>query len=333
MKRLNTILIGFGKMGRNHFRVLSNNPNFNVIAIIDPLAKAELLDLGFRIRIFPDLIEFYNTIQDVEWDCAVVAAPTELHFSILNSLLEKNKPVLIEKPLAATPEQGRELVERIKKLNARVAVGHLERFNPVVQKLKALLESNWLGDPIHFSSTRIGGYPNQVNPDNNVLLDLATHDLDVLNFLVGPMTMHSSICHSTLKEKILDTAEILLVNSRNISAALHVNWITPTKIRTLRLTGTQGVCFVDYILQTISLFSDNVLKKTLKINFDFESLLEAYKATDKVEFGIEKKEPLKIQLEEFFKFVSGFPSNICTVKDALYAVEMAHEAIKCSNYY
>ena len=97
--------------------------------------------------------------------------------------------------------------------------------------------------------------------NNNVLMDLAVHDIDVLHSLVG---MHPGFevkgvaLHSILRENVFDTAEILLENSRSMSASIHVNWITPTKIRNLRVTGTGGVCMVDYILQTCVLLGGDL---------------------------------------------------------------------------
>lgn len=331
-KPLNAILIGYGRMGKNHFRVLSNHPNFNVTAVIDPFIEPEFF-VPKNIPLYQSLEEFFATHPQTNWDCAVVAAPTELHGVILDALIEKNKPVLLEKPLAITPEECRHLLVKAKKFNARIAVGHLERFNPVVRKLKDVLQSKLIGDPIHFSCTRIGGYPNNVKDENNVLLDLATHDIDTLNFLVGKMQVQSCVCHATYKEKIFDTAEVLLNNFSGISASIHVNWITPTKLRTLRVTGTQGVCFIDYILQTIHIICNNLLKKQNKTDFTFSSLIEDYKSTDKIEFGIQIEEPLKLQLEEFFKFVSGLPTSLCTLDDAQYAVDIATDALTYAKQY
>jgi len=332
IKPLNTILIGYGRMGKNHFRVLSKHPYFNVTAIIDPLIHADAFS-GTNVFVYQKLEDFFSANSEMSWDCAVVAAPTELHASILEVLIEKNKPVLLEKPLAIQPEECRSLVDKAKQFNARVAIGHLERFNPVVRKLKDLLQSKLIGEPIHFSCTRIGGYPNNVKDENNVLLDLATHDIDTLNFLVGRMHVQSSVCHAAYNGKIFDTAEVLLNNFSGISASIHVNWITPTKLRTLRVTGTQGVCFIDYILQTIHIICNNLLKKQNKADFTFSSLIEDYKSTDKIEFGVQIEEPLKLQLDEFYRFTSGLQTTLCTLDDAQYAVEIATDALAYAKTY
>jgi UDP-N-acetylglucosamine 3-dehydrogenase len=129
---------------------------------------------------------------------------------------------------------------------------------------------------------------------------------------------------------VLDTGEILLKAERGQSASVHVNWVTPSKIRTLRVTGTQGVCFVDYMLQSCVLQGGNLLRRTYRPEFDFQSLLEEYKATDRIEFGINKQEPLKVQLGEFYKLLAGAPSEICSLEDAAAAVTLADDAIRAA---
>ena len=94
----------------------------------------------------------------------------------------------------------------------------------------------------------------------SIALDLAVHDVDVLRSLVGPVRLEHSMCHVTWREGVFDTAEIFLSSAKGTSASVHVNWITPTKIRSIRVTGTRGVCFVDYILQTCELFGGSLLK-------------------------------------------------------------------------
>src|SRR5262249_38343054 len=155
---------------------------------------------------------------------------------------------LVEKPLCATFEQARALAALAEERGVRLAVGHVERFNPAVRKLREVIQAGWVGEPIHFSFTRVGGYPETLVPGNNVLLDLAVPGIDVLRSLVGPLRLEASVSHATVREGVLDTAEILLTCAAGSSATVHVNWITPTKIRTLRVTGTRGMCFVDYIL-------------------------------------------------------------------------------------
>jgi UDP-N-acetylglucosamine 3-dehydrogenase len=172
----------------------------------------------------------------------------------------------------------------------------------------------------------VGGYPNEPGRGNNVLVDLAVHDVDVLHLLEGKMRVVASACHSTVKRGVLDTAEIMLRSPRNgPSASIHVNWITPTKIRTLRVTGTGGVGIVDYMLQTCTIFGGDLVGPRLYPGSSFEQLVQAYQGNDRIEFGVKKVEPLRNELEDFARYVRGFPHTSCTGSEALYSLEIAEE--------
>jgi UDP-N-acetylglucosamine 3-dehydrogenase len=321
MNRWKTILIGAGKMGKNHLRVLLEDPRFDVVAVVDPRAADIFREPKFLTA------TSLGELGDLGWDCAVVAAPTPLHFPIGRELIARGKPILMEKPLAATPPECDELVTMVEARGVKMAVGHLERFNPAVRKVSELIRSGWLGRTVHFSFTRVGGYPEGITTGDNVLIDLAIHDLDILRFLVGPVVVRASVCHSAWRAGVFDTAEILLTADGGQSASIHTNWVTPTKLRTLRVTGTRGVCFADYILQSCVMFGGNMLRKMAAEEFDFRSLIEDYKSTDRVEFGIVKQEPLKVQLDMFYRMLAGQTTEICSPREAAAAVALANQAI------
>jgi UDP-N-acetylglucosamine 3-dehydrogenase len=208
-----------------------------------------------------------------------------------------------------------------------LAVGHVDRQNPAIKKLKEVVDSGIIGKPIHCSLTRVGGYPDNVQEGNNVLLDLAVHDLDVLQMVFGPFEYQSSFVHSTVKDGIFDTAHIMGVCSESISADIHVNWITPTKIRAIRLTGTHGVCFVDYMLQTCSLMGGNLLKHRPDTYFSYKELIEMYRGSDKIEFGVTRQEPLRVQLEQFLNALNGKEHSLCLAIEATRIVRLAEQSL------
>jgi UDP-N-acetylglucosamine 3-dehydrogenase len=143
----------------------------------------------------------------------------------------------------------------------------------------------------------------------------------------GPFEYQSSFVHSTVKEGIFDTAQIMGVCSGRVSADIHVNWITPTKIRAIRLTGTHGVCFVDYMLQTCSLMGGNLLKHRPDVHFSYNELIEMYRGSDKIEFGVTRQEPLRVQLEQFLKGLDGKPHSLCLAPEASRIVALAEQSL------
>jgi UDP-N-acetylglucosamine 3-dehydrogenase len=319
------VLIGFGRMGRNHFRVLNEHPLVNLVAVVDPfILKPE------NHALIPDSVKALTSLDQLHnlvFDALVIATPTQTHFEIAKQALVFKKPILIEKPICSTPEEGEELQKLASEADVLLAVGHVERQNPAIKKLKEVVDSGIIGKPIHCSVTRVGGYPDNVQQGNNVLLDLAVHDLDVLQMIFGPFEYQSSFVHSTVKDGIFDTAHIMGVCSENISADIHVNWITPTKIRAIRLTGTHGVCFVDYMLQTCSLMGGNLLKHRPDTHFSYKELIEMYRGSDKIEFGVTRQEPLRAQLDQFLLALNGNKHSLCLAPEATRIVKIAEQSL------
>lgn len=324
-EKVPVVLIGLGRMGQNHLRVILDNPSFTLKAVVDPKLPDAFKKANPTIPGFRSLEELDASKTD--YHAVVVAAPTETHFEVARALINRGKHLLVEKPLASTVEQCKTLIDEAKKKGLVLGTGHVERFNPAVRKLKEVVQNGWLGKPIHFTVTRVGGYPQSVLPGNNVLLDLAVHDIDVLHSMIGPMRLVSSLNHKTVRNEVFDTAEILLRSEEGISASVHVNWITPTKIRTIRVTGTRGVCFVDYILQTCTLMGGNLLNQEPPLKTDFQNLIKQYQNGDKIEFGIQSEEPLKVQLKTFYEALCDRPTELCSGENGMRAVQLVQEAM------
>jgi UDP-N-acetylglucosamine 3-dehydrogenase len=322
-------LIGLGRMGANHLRVINENPNFQLVAIVDPLAAQSKYAIPSGVARLTSLGE----LQPESFDAAIVACPTSQHFEVGKQLVTFKRPILMEKPLCATAWEARTLVEAAKASGTKLYVGHVERFNPAIIKLKEVLTSGAFGKAIHFSFTRIGGYPNDAQGSRNVLLDLAVHDLDILSDLAGIAHVRASMCHSSLTPGVYDTAEILVSCLDGASASIHVNWITPTKIRSLRITGTKGVCFVDLMLQTCTLYGGNLLGPRTLPAPGYQALVDSYKNSDRVEFGVPKEEPLKSQLQAFYGELQGLETRLCKGEAGAYVVECAEHAIRDSEKY
>jgi len=319
------LVVGAGRMGCNHIRVVQTLADFQLAGIVEP-DPTYLMQAGISFT-----CPVYKSISEVPselYEAAIVAVPNHLHLELGSMLVRHGKHTLVEKPVASSVADGQELVEAAEGAGVKLAVGYIERFNPVVMKLKEVIDSGYLGTPIHFSSTRVGGYPTDAGRGNNVLLDLAVHDIDVLSLLCGQMKCVGSICHASVKPGVLDTAEILLKGSDNhASASIHANWITPTKIRSLRVTGSGGVAVIDYMLQTCVLFGGDILRTRVEPQLTYAELIESYKNPDKIEFQVRRSEPLKGELEHFAKFLRGEPSLSCLGSHALYSLRLAEEVL------
>ena len=323
--KIKVVLVGLGRMGNNHLRVLRETPGFDLVAVVD--GQVTRSDLG-EIPMFKSVAEL--AASGPAYEVAVIATPTATHSDVALELIALGKHLLVEKPIASTFVQGRAVLEAAQAKGTKLVVGHVERFNPAVRKLREIIKEGWLGTPIHFSFTRVGGYPDTVLSGNNVILDLAVHDIDVLRSLVGAVKLEHSMCHVTWRDGVFDTAEIFLAAGTGASATVHVNWVTPTKIRSIRVTGTRGVCFVDYMLQTCELLGGSLLKThDQPRTTNFEGLQELYRTTDRIQFGVRKEEPLRAQANQFHRFLTdGEAGELCTGSDALAAVLLAERAVQ-----
>jgi UDP-N-acetylglucosamine 3-dehydrogenase len=323
------VIFGIGRMGRNHLRLASESPHFDLVGVVDSGTATRPKGVEF----FRDMAELRARMAEgFEFDVGIVATPTSTHRDVALELIKMKKHVLVEKPIASTFAQGREVLEAASAAGVKIAVGHVERFNPVVRKLREVIRGGWLGDPIHFSFTRVGGYPETILEGNNVLLDLAVHDIDAFRSLVGKVRVEASMAHSSFRPGVLDTAEIVLESAAGPTASVHVNWVTPTKIRTLRVTGSRGVCFMDYILQSCELYGGNLTKRIEPTGVEsLESIQEHYRTTDRIIFGVTKEEPLLIQLNQFAKYLrDGDAGELCLGEDALAAVLVAERAMSAA---
>lgn len=315
--KIEIAVFGAGRMGRNHVRIVQQNARFELVGVVDPAVPS---------------IQGVTTVRTAEelpgsFDVAIVSVPTAKHFEVGKQLLEAGKHVLIEKPLAATAAQAIALAELARSLGRKLAVGHVERFNPAVHKLDEVIRSGILGKAIHFSFTRVGGYPASMIEANDVLIDLAVHDIDVFSSLCGDCDLVAAQTHITTDRPVVDTATILLRSRAGTTADIHTNWITPTKLRQIRVTGTSGVCFVDYILQTCEMFGGNLLKRLDPAENDYTSLRSQYTNADKIHFSVENREPLLLQLEQFARFIeTGDTGRLCLGDRAAATVALAEAA-------
>jgi UDP-N-acetylglucosamine 3-dehydrogenase len=320
MQVIRVVLFGMGNMGRNHFRVLQEDPRYQLQAVVDPVLEA-----------LPDAtIPLLRTVDEalaLAWDLAVVAAPTELHYRIVKKILEHDRHVLVEKPAAGTMQEARELVQLATDRSLHLAVGNIERCNPVVGALRRLIQSGILGRLVHLTGTRAGGFPRNVKPGNNVILDLAVHELDVFRMLLGPLQVIHSIGHSTQIQEIFDTAEILVTGREGATGSVHVNWLTPQRLRSIRVTGTDAVCTVDYIAQTCEIAGLGLRGRASDVLPELQ-WLDSHGPLDRAFLPVEKQESLKIQLDQLSQFLSGHEHHLATHEQLVESVQLVEQAVE-----
>lgn len=291
-----TAVIGVGVMGSNHARIYQSLPHVNLVAVVDSdLARAKVVAEKHGTP-------YYGSVRDLlsnhSIDAASVAVPTSLHATVAEELLSAGIHVLVEKPLAPTVTDCQRLCELSRRSAAIVMVGHIERFNPAVRKLRELIRAGKFGDITSIITRRVGLAPPRIH-DADVVTDLAVHDIDIANFLIGkqPVDVYANSGNGNLKDRV-DFSEIFL-NYGSCNAIISVNWLTPLKIRKMSVTGTQGYAELDFIRQELLLF-----EAPPSNSFDgFADFIVKYGHDDARRLPVDFAEPLAAELEHFIHCV------------------------------
>ena len=165
------LIVGYGRQGRRHFDVASRFHLARLMVTVDPISTARATGTEH----FADLT---SALEGCEYDAAVVASPTSTHAEVVERLLLRGIPTLVEKPMAADMTGAERVVEVMNSTGTALFVGYVERFNPVVQLLDKVIRSHVTGTPISLTMKRFG-LPPADPPDADVIHDLSVHDIDL----------------------------------------------------------------------------------------------------------------------------------------------------------
>jgi UDP-N-acetylglucosamine 3-dehydrogenase len=316
---LKTAVIGAGNMGKNHARVYSELEGSKLIAIAEISEEGKTIAEQYNCTHYSDYLEMLDS-EDI--DALSICVPTSLHKTVALECIDKGKHILIEKPIAATVEEAKEILKAARKKRTFVTVGHIERFNPAVQKLKEIMEER-LGNPTCIIARRVGIFPPQIK-DANVILDLAVHDIDVFNFLLGktPIEVYAK-SGKALGNKREDYAFITLDYGKT-KCFVQVNWITPVKIRNLEVTGGKGYAELNYVTQNLKVF-ESVYEKT---HDSFGDFILKFGIPNEIKIDINKEEPLKSEIQNFLDSTLKKSKPLITGEEGIKALQIVLKSIE-----
>ena len=268
-------VVGVGAMGQHHARLyVQMGCELIGVADIDP-NRGQHIASRYRTRWFRDYRELIGQVEAVS-----IAVPTTLHGRIGLDFLRAGVHCLVEKPIAFSLEEADEMIETARSRKVNLAIGHIERFNPAVVKLKHLVDAGVLGKLLIISTRRVGPYVPRMR-DVGVIIDSATHDIGVVRYLLGQEPVNVFARSGSLQHLKEDHA-IIVLDFQETIASIEVNWFTPHKVRTLTATGSMGIAYLDYIDQTVKVYNSH--------DMEIEN--------------IQKAEPLKLELEDFLDSIS-----------------------------
>ena len=316
-------LAGLGSMGRNHLRVISNHPETTLAAVSDPDATAlEAAVSQTGAKGFADPLAM---IEEADLDGLVLAAPTTAHLSLAIAAIERGLAVMVEKPLAATIEDGLAIVNAARKRGVRVQVGHVERYNPAVMEMGRLLREGWLSTIYAITSRRAGPFPARIR-DVGVTVDLGTHDVDILCWIANERPVR---VYAETAQRLHATHEDLTFGLMHFPSGttgfLDVDWLTPAKRRSLVTVGEEGMFELDYLTQKLTFTRSNV---------DRPLMIRGYATTftgDVAEIPIANVEPLRAELDEFVRVLRTGERPYVDAEDGLWAVAIAHALLTAAS--
>jgi UDP-N-acetylglucosamine 3-dehydrogenase len=289
-------------MGKHHARVYSEIPFANLVGVADlNEEKAKGVAREFKTQAFTDFEELLTK----DLDAVSIAVPTSLHKDVALRVADYGIDMIIEKPIADSVENARKIVKAVRTNDVKVMVGHIERFNPAVLKLKELIRRGELGSIIAISCKRVGPYSPRIR-DVGIIIDLAVHEIDTISFLYGMRADSVYAVAGSSFHKWEDYASLLIKFYPDRVGLVDTNWLTPTKVRTLNAVGTKGVANLNYLEQS----------------------LEVVRVDKKVVVNVERREPLRNELEAFLNCVMTNTEPEPSAEDGLYVLSVATSAIK-----
>lgn len=311
-------VIGVGAMGRNHARVYREIPSAKLVGVVDEdSASADHVGDLYGCRSYSTYREL---IERERPEAVTVAVPTQQHFPVVRDCLRAGCHVLVEKPIAATVDEGRQLAAEAVAAGRVLTVGHIERFNPAVIDLKRRIAAGELGRVFQIHARRLGPFPQRVR-DVGVVVDLATHDLDVMRYLTGGEVAR---VYAETKREVHTSNEDLfngMVRFRDDTlGVLEINWLTPTKIRELCVTGERGMFRADYLTQDLYFYENAAVPGN---EWNTLSVLRGVSEGAMIRYALDKKEPLRAELEAFLAACRGESPPVVTAHDGLIALDLA----------
>ena len=296
VEKLRTAVIGLGSMGKNHVRVLSEIRESELVAVSD-CDKKKLAEIEKKYKL-KGYANYKEMLEKEDLDMVSVVVPTSLHSKVAVDVMNKKINCLVEKPIADTIENAKKIIKAAEKNDVKLTVGHIERFNPAVLEAKKRILANELGNILEITAVRVGPFAPRIR-DVGVIKDLTIHDVDTVRFLVEEdfeEVFGIAIPKINTKKEDLFFGIVKLRN--NVTVLFHTNWITPTKIRELRIIGEYGMFKINFLTQDLFFYENAYFNERIR-----EKILKDVIEGKMIKYKINKTEPLKSEIVHFLRAI------------------------------
>ena len=310
-------VIGAGSMGKNHVRILMSMPDIDLS--ISDLHEDNLDLTANKFGVTKKYSDYLNLLENERPDGVVIATQPGTHKEISLEAFSRGINVLVEKPLALNVNEAIEIIQSAEKGGCILTVGHVERFNPVVSKIKEFQEQKQLTNIYLINTHRVGPFPKRlIGQAEGVMIDLAVHDFDIISYFGGNFKsiQSSQIIKSNNQEIYVKT----LINLESgIKASAEFSWISPKMVRSIELYGDEGMVFGDYYNQEVWFYENDDFDNLSKNHEPFfrNGLIKSGKI---IKYPMYKQEPLLLELTNFINAIKKTEKVLVKPEEALNAL-------------
>lgn len=292
-------VIGCGYWGPKLVRNLHDMPDVDLALVAD--LRQERLD-PIRER-YPDVTPTsdYRDLLDGSVDAVVVSTPIRTHYKLAREALLAGKHVLVEKPITARGEEAKELIELADSQNLILMVGHTFQFNPAVDAVREIIQSEELGRIFYVDAARVN--LGLFQPDINVMWDLAPHDISLLRYIFDAEAKSVSARGATYVNRYQDLHEVVYLNIKfenEVMANIRLSWLDPVKQRRLTIVGSKKMLVYDDLAEHESKVV--VYDKGVKIHpysVTEEEFHASYRHGKESCYPLQWREPLHVECRHF----------------------------------
>jgi predicted dehydrogenase len=319
-------VIGYGYWGPNLVRNLAENTETEVIAIADRVPER----LSLVLRRYPGVqasTDYRELLRNSSIDAIAIATGVSTHFELALAALQAGKHVLVEKPLAATSEEARRLVEESCRRDRVLLVDHTFVYTGAVRKIRELIAEGALGDIYYYDSLRVN--LGLFQHDVNVLWDLAVHDLSIMNHVLPAKPLAVSATGiSHIPGSPENTAYLTLFFDGSLIAHINVNWLAPVKVRRALIGGSERMIVYDELdpSEKVKVYDKGIVLSESREHV--YRVLQGYRTGDMWAPQLDLTEALSVEIAHFAACVHDGEKPLTDGHVGLQVVEVLEAATK-----
>ncbi len=309
-------VFGVGHLGKFHLNNWKEMKDVEIVGFFDPndAAASEVIE-KYQLQRFPDAASLLDLC-----DAADIVAPTNFHYDLCAAAIRKGKHVFVEKPLAATMDQARQLVKLAKEMNIKFQVGHVERFNPAYLATRDLKLN-----PMFIEVHRLAQF-NPRGTEVSVILDLMIHDIDIILNLVHSEVKTISASGVAVMTDTPDIANVRIEFNNGCVANLTSSRISMKRMRKVRVFQKDAYIGIDFLNKKTEVIRLKTDEDENVFTFDIETH-NGKKTISVANPQVPEVNAIKLELETFRDAIVNNTPTIVSVVDGYRAMDVAHQIL------